>query len=435
MAPELAELDYSWETRADGRWYFSSNGPSQNGSWKPDLLAPGAVVSCYPTWKESSYYLDQGTSMAAPFVSGISALLMEGRWVQGKALNSHMIKTALNQGAEALAGYDLIEQGHGLVDAWSSWEYLQQNQDSARSKVLEKRVGLFEEAQGVYSRSLTPGIVTLEAINWGKDSLFVEWISDSDWLKPEQEKTQIAAESKRNLNILYDIPAEPGLYTGILQGLAENMPYNKVELLNTIIVPIELDKNHPYLDYNTLAQGQIKRYYFRVPEGSDSLGLKLKILGTMANLQGRARMHIYDPQGQEYQVSDFVGRGSAGSIREDEIIADRPEPGTWEAVVYSSATLAQYNLKQSDYVLSLELEQSKLIEKEYKNLDLTIGCVYPLKAEKTGVIQLNVLDNDQQPYNGRLLINNKLYEVKEGKVKVFPSFEHNGLGLTIQRVL
>ncbi len=436
MAPELAELNDGWETRADGLWYFSSNGPGRNGSWKPDLIAPGAVVSSYPVWKESSYYLDQGTSMAAPFVSGIAALLMEGMWAKGKPVNSHMIKVALGTEAKDLEGYELIEQGHGLVDALSSWEYLQQSQGLARSNVLDTRVGLFEDAKGVYSRSTIPGIATLEAINWGKESVFIEWVSNSDWLKPEQEKTQIAADSQRSINILYDIPEQPGVYTGLLQGLAENLPYNKVEFLNTIIVPIELDKDHEYLDYNSLATGQVKRYYFSVPAGADILNIKLKILGTMNKLQGRARIHVYDPQGKQYEVSDYAGLAAEGQAakREVEITADKPQSGTWEVVVYSSATLGLYNLDKSDFVLSVELTQSQSYDLGFKELDLIVGCALPIEARKSELVQLNVLDGEQRPYDGKLLINNRLYEVRDGKVKIFPSFEHNDLHLTIQRV-
>jgi tripeptidyl-peptidase-2 len=436
MAPELLALDYGEEIRSDVIWSFSSNGPSPNGSWKPDLIAPAAMVSSYPSWKESSYYLDQGTSMAAPMVAGTAALLLEGMWVKGKAVNSHMVKTALREGALTLEGYELIEQGHGLLDALSAWEYLQPSQGLARPQLLETRVGLFDDAKGVYSRSLTPGIATLEAINRGKESVFINWVSNVEWLKPEQEKTQIAAESTRKINLLYKIPEEPGVYTGLLQGLAENMPYNKVEFLNTIIVPIELGKGHEYLDYNSLEAGQCKKYYFSVPAGADTLHIKLKILGTMNKLQGRARIHLNDPQGKQYGISDYAGLALEGQAanREVEIIADKPESGTWEVVVYSSPALGQYNLKKSDFVLSVELQASQVYEYGFKEPDLIVGCALPLESRKIELLQLNILDGERRPYNGKLLINERLYEVIDGKVKIFPSFKQNDLNLSIQRL-
>ena len=65
---------------------FSSEGPLRNGIQKPDVAAPGAyITSCMsadttqPRWCQvnSDYTIMAGTSMAAPFISGIVALLLQ----------------------------------------------------------------------------------------------------------------------------------------------------------------------------------------------------------------------------------------------------------------------------------------------------------------------------------------------------------------------
>ncbi|WP_190279401.1 S8 family serine peptidase [Ornithinibacillus gellani] len=59
---------------------FSLRGPSENGDVKPDLAAPGVGIrSSVPgeTWDQFEYDFFNGTSMAAPLVSGIALLMLQ----------------------------------------------------------------------------------------------------------------------------------------------------------------------------------------------------------------------------------------------------------------------------------------------------------------------------------------------------------------------
>ncbi len=91
--------------------YFSSRGPTGDGRLKPDLVAPGERVQATVLkgeWRE----LD-GTSMAAPHVSGAAAMLMS-RYPEliGKP---DRIKRILCETATDL-GRDRNFQGHGMLD-------------------------------------------------------------------------------------------------------------------------------------------------------------------------------------------------------------------------------------------------------------------------------------------------------------------------------
>jgi hypothetical protein len=100
---------------------FSSRGPAKDGRLKPEVVARGfAVLSTVPT---NSYGPNQGTSMAAPAVTGIAALLVEQwrRTFGGADPNPVQLKALIIAGAQDLGrpGPDYTF-GFGLVNAKAS---------------------------------------------------------------------------------------------------------------------------------------------------------------------------------------------------------------------------------------------------------------------------------------------------------------------------
>ncbi|PGS51615.1 S8 family serine peptidase [Bacillus sp. AFS041924] len=124
---KLTFKDYSEGfTDGDKLAYFSSRGPSrQNIDIKPEITAPGvSVLSSVPAYDiykndpsnyQFAYNRMSGTSMAAPHVTGISALLLQAN----PNLQPADIKTILMNTAKPLADkYSVFEAGAGRVDPY-----------------------------------------------------------------------------------------------------------------------------------------------------------------------------------------------------------------------------------------------------------------------------------------------------------------------------
>ena len=97
---------------------YSSQGPSDTNNIKPEVVAPGENIRS--TILSSTYGINSGTSIAAPHVSGVAALILDavGKNNSGKwNFSPDEVKSAIVFGAEGLSNMPDNTYGAGLVKA------------------------------------------------------------------------------------------------------------------------------------------------------------------------------------------------------------------------------------------------------------------------------------------------------------------------------
>jgi len=138
LAITVASADVSLDGGRERISWFSSRGPvSHSFEIKPDITAHGSLVfSAVPPWSPlikvewavpddkyaASYGYEQGTSMAAPHISGAVALLIEySRANFGASWNPATLKNRLMNTAVLFEGsYSVFDTGAGYADVYAA---------------------------------------------------------------------------------------------------------------------------------------------------------------------------------------------------------------------------------------------------------------------------------------------------------------------------
>ena len=116
----------------DAIWPLSPIGPTSDSRMKPDVVAPGEkIISASHEWEGAgnNFKISSGTSMAAPHVTGLAALLWDYGYQAPLAKDPHLLKAVILNSAQKLTGWTHSEtdpldlwQGAGQIDALAAYD-------------------------------------------------------------------------------------------------------------------------------------------------------------------------------------------------------------------------------------------------------------------------------------------------------------------------
>jgi len=133
-------------------WGGLSHGPSGIGALKPDFLAPSGQVSVdigyvyRPSSQErrglyqlpAGYFVDGGTSTAAPMAAGAASLVVSAARQTGVPHDAVRLKAALMGSARHIPRLAAHEQGSGLVQVRAAYDLLKTMNDPARVAITSR---------------------------------------------------------------------------------------------------------------------------------------------------------------------------------------------------------------------------------------------------------------------------------------------------------
>jgi subtilisin family serine protease len=315
-------------------WWSARGGVFQ----KPDVCVPGVAFSNVPPWQMGEE-VSGGTSMAAPQLAGVAALLLSALREEGATADAAAIATALRSTAVPIPGATTLDAGAGVPNVEAAWRWLRAGHRSGRFTVLSERDGANRGFSAAYRRNGLAAADTLQRFTvrseGGQPFARLLLRSDAPWLRapPAVE----FAGAPVTVPIVYDHRAlqAPGLYVGTAwaRPASDTLSGAAFGLTSSIVVPYTLERPLQLREY--VAKGRSARFYLVVPDHAGGLTVRVAV----ADEDQAASLYLFEPTGQPQRDEAVLEVGgelpSTGTlqVRAEDLVA-----GVYEAVLVAPPT-------------------------------------------------------------------------------------------------
>lgn len=335
----------------------SSCGPGLDGSFKPDLLAPVSSLAAAQPYDPGNrfyhehagmynlppgYNIVSGTSYSAPMAAGAAALLISAARQRSIPFDAERLRWALKSGARRLKGYQVYEQGSGLIDVSAAWVALQRAPNPiaivVRAHVhtaFSKDLPVPDEGVGLYEREgWRAGMRAIRTISLkrtsgspGSGSYLLNW-AGNDGAFHCASSIRLPLEEEVSMPITIH-PTATGIHSASLQFREPTSRRVIFEMSATIVAAEPLTAETSYqVNVRGRAEWQKRSvHYFYVPDNASALNFDLALS------QGyEATFSLYGPDGQAHSTETTLSPNALY------LTAPKPEPGVWEALIENGTT-------------------------------------------------------------------------------------------------
>ena len=288
-------------TAVDNLHPFSSRGPTEDGSFKPEIVAPGAAISSVPTWQVGQpvagvhtlppgYGMFNGTSMAAPQTAGATALLVSAARQRGVSHHAAELRMAFKSTARYLDGYNAADQGNGLINVPAAWELLTDRVEPVNitSRVRVNTIlsdflvepgfgrGIFDREGVTLGQSYTRNYTFTRTSGPSRPVLYhLRWVGNDGTFSAQNNvllRLNVPTQVPVHVN-----PSSTGIHSAILNLDNSSTDGIEYQTMNTIIVPDTLTAANGYAVTKSgmVGRNQVQRFFIRVPAGNPVLKVDL----------------------------------------------------------------------------------------------------------------------------------------------------------------